>query len=137
LCALVLKVLHAAQDWRRIIHGRGKVQCRKTAAVDRLHCAADLRGERDPPVLPTVRSNVEKFNWLATLVRSSRALVLGTLMRGILAGSKRFARIAGVRGDAVDAQALGLRGMVSEVLGSAVRSSRWRARPPSRGCVVR
>ena len=40
--------------------------------------------------------------------------VLGTLMLGILAGSKRYAHIAGVRGDAVAAQALGLRGMVSE-----------------------
>ena len=36
--------------------------------------------------------------------------VLGTLMLGILAGSKRYAHIAGVRGDAVAAQALGLRG---------------------------
>jgi hypothetical protein len=40
--------------------------------------------------------------------------VLGTLMLGILAGSKRYAHIAGVRGDAVAAQALGLRGLVSE-----------------------
>jgi hypothetical protein len=40
--------------------------------------------------------------------------VLGTLMLGILAGSKRYAHIAGVRGDAVAAKALGLRGMVSE-----------------------
>jgi len=40
--------------------------------------------------------------------------VLGTLMLGILAGSKRYAHIAGVRGDAVAAQALGLRNMVSE-----------------------
>jgi hypothetical protein len=40
--------------------------------------------------------------------------VLGTLMLGILAGSRRYAHIAGVRGDAVAAQALGLRGMVSE-----------------------
>ena len=37
-----------------------------------------------------------------------------TLMLGILAGSKRYAHIAGVRGDAVAAKALGLRGMVSE-----------------------
>ena len=35
-------------------------------------------------------------------------------MLGILAGSKRYAHIAGVRGDAVAAKALGLRGMVSE-----------------------
>ena len=40
--------------------------------------------------------------------------VLGTLMLGILAGSERYAHIAGVRGDAVAAKALGLRGMVSE-----------------------
>ena len=40
--------------------------------------------------------------------------VLGTLMLGILAGSKRYAYIAGVRGDAVAAQALGLKGLVSE-----------------------
>jgi Transposase DDE domain group 1 len=40
--------------------------------------------------------------------------VLGTLMLGILAGSKRYAHIAGVRGDAVAAKALGLHGMVSE-----------------------
>jgi hypothetical protein len=35
--------------------------------------------------------------------------VLGTLMLGILAGSKRYAHIAGVRGDAVAAKALGLK----------------------------
>jgi hypothetical protein len=40
--------------------------------------------------------------------------VLGTLMLGILAGAKRYAHIAGVRGDAVAAKALGLRDMVSE-----------------------
>ena len=40
--------------------------------------------------------------------------VLSTLMLGILAGSKRCAHIAGVRGDAVAAQALGLRGLVSQ-----------------------
>lgn len=40
--------------------------------------------------------------------------VLGTLMLGILAGSKRYAHIAGIRGDAVAAQALGLEGLVSE-----------------------
>jgi hypothetical protein len=40
--------------------------------------------------------------------------VLGTLMLGLLAGSKRYAHIAGVRSDAVAAKALGLRGMVSE-----------------------
>jgi hypothetical protein len=40
--------------------------------------------------------------------------VLGTLMLGILAGSKRYAHIAGVRGDTVAAKALGLQGMVSE-----------------------
>ncbi len=40
--------------------------------------------------------------------------VLGTLMLGILAGSKRYAHIAGVCGDTVAAKALGLRGMVSE-----------------------
>ena len=45
---------------------------------------------------------------------SSARDVLGTLMLGILAGAKRYAHIAGVRGDAVAAKALGLRGMVSE-----------------------
>jgi hypothetical protein len=40
--------------------------------------------------------------------------VLGTLMLGILAGSKRYAHIAGVRGDTVAAQALGLKSLVSE-----------------------
>jgi hypothetical protein len=40
--------------------------------------------------------------------------VLGTLMLGILAGSKRYAHIAGIRGDAVAEQALGLKGLVSE-----------------------
>ncbi|MCO5122379.1 MAG: IS1380 family transposase [Rhizobacter sp.] len=40
--------------------------------------------------------------------------VLGTLMLGILAGARRYAHIAGVRGDAVAAKALGLHGMVSE-----------------------
>ena len=47
---------------------------------------------------------------------SSARAVLGTLMLGILAGSKRYAHIAGVRGDAVAAKALGLglNGMVSE-----------------------
>src|SRR6266581_5408287 len=35
-------------------------------------------------------------------------------MLGILAGSKRYAHIGGVRGDGVAAQALGLRGLVSE-----------------------
>ena len=45
---------------------------------------------------------------------SSARDVLGTLMLGILAGSKRYAHIAGVRGDAVAAKALGMQGMVSE-----------------------
>ena len=40
--------------------------------------------------------------------------VLGTLMLSILAGSKRYAHIAGIRGDAVAAQALGLNKIVSE-----------------------
>jgi hypothetical protein len=40
--------------------------------------------------------------------------VLGTLMLGILAGSKRYAHIAGIRGEGVAAQALGLRSLVSE-----------------------
>ena len=35
-------------------------------------------------------------------------------MLGVLAGSRRYAHIAGVRGDAVAAQALGLKGIVSE-----------------------
>jgi hypothetical protein len=45
---------------------------------------------------------------------SSNRDVLGTLMLGILAGSKRYAHIAGIRGDAVAAQALGMGGVVSE-----------------------
>jgi hypothetical protein len=40
--------------------------------------------------------------------------ILGTLMLGILAGSKRYAHIAGVRADAVAARALGLNKIVSE-----------------------
>jgi len=45
---------------------------------------------------------------------SSKRDVLGTLMLGILSGSKRYAHIAGIRGDAVAAQALGMTGVVSE-----------------------
>jgi hypothetical protein len=45
---------------------------------------------------------------------SSKRDVLGTLMLGILSGSKRYAHIAGILGDAVAAQALGMSGMVSE-----------------------
>ena len=45
---------------------------------------------------------------------STKRDVLGTLMLGILVGSKRYAHIAGVRGDAVAAHALGLKGLVSE-----------------------
>jgi hypothetical protein len=45
---------------------------------------------------------------------SSSRDVLGTLMLGILSGSTRYAHIAGVRGDAVAAKALGMKGMVSE-----------------------
>ena len=62
--------------------------------------------------------------------------VLGTLMLGILAGSKRYAHIAGIRGDAVAAKALGLRGMVSE---DSVRRAlaAWCPRPASRGCAAR
>jgi hypothetical protein len=45
---------------------------------------------------------------------SSKRDVLGTLMLGILSGSKRYAHIAGIRGDAVAAQALGMAGVVSE-----------------------
>ena len=45
---------------------------------------------------------------------SSTRDVLGTLLLGILAGSRRYAHIAGVRGDAVALQALGLQGIVSE-----------------------
>ena len=45
---------------------------------------------------------------------SSARDVLGTLTLGILAGSKRYAPIAGARGDAVAAKALGLQGLVSE-----------------------
>ena len=63
--------------------------------------------------------------------------VLGTLMLGFLAGSKRYARIAGVRGDTVAAQALGLRGLVSEDSVRRARSRRWSPRPASRGCAAR
>jgi len=45
---------------------------------------------------------------------SSKRDVLGTLLLGILSGSKRYAHIAGVRGDAVAAQALGMGSVVSE-----------------------
>lgn len=45
---------------------------------------------------------------------SSKRDVLGTLMLGILSGSRRYAHIAAVRGDAVAAQALGMHGVVSE-----------------------
>ena len=68
---------------------------------------------------------------------SSARDVLGTLMRGILAGSKRYAHIAGIRGDGVAAQALGLDGLVSEDLGSAARSRPYRLRPARRGCAPR
>ena len=61
--------------------------------------------------------------------------VLGTLMLGILAGSKRYAHIAGVRGDAVAAKALSLNGMVSEE--SRPRKSehglKWRGCSDGRG----
>jgi hypothetical protein len=50
--------------------------------------------------------------------------VLGTLMLSILAGGKRYVHIASVRGDAVAAQALGLKGLVSEDSGSVARSRR-------------
>ncbi len=40
--------------------------------------------------------------------------VLGTLMLGVLSGSKRYAHLAGIRGDRVAAQALGLDKIVSE-----------------------
>ena len=40
--------------------------------------------------------------------------VLGTLMLGVLSGSKRYAHLAGIRGDQVAAQALGLNKIVSE-----------------------
>ena len=68
---------------------------------------------------------------------SSARDVLGTLMLGILAGSKRYAHIAGIRGDGVAAQALGLDGLVSEDLGSAARSRPCRPRPARRGCAAR
>ncbi len=45
---------------------------------------------------------------------SSKRDVLGRLMLGILSGSKRYAHIAGIRGDAVAAQALGMHSVVSE-----------------------
>ena len=65
--------------------------------------------------------------------------VLGTLMLGILAGSKRYAHIAGVRGDAVTAKALGLNGVVSEdsvrrelkAIGGSVGGSVPGRHPPS------
>ncbi len=45
---------------------------------------------------------------------SSKRDVLGTLLLGILSGSKRYAHIAGIRGDTVAAQALGMSRVVSE-----------------------
>ncbi len=60
--------------------------------------------------------------------------VLGTLMLGILAGSKRYAHIAGVRGDAVAAQALGMSGVVSEdSVRRGAQGDGW-PRPAKRGC---
>jgi hypothetical protein len=59
---------------------------------------------------------------------SSKRDVLGTLMLGILSGSKRYAHIAGVRGDAVAAQALGMRGVVSEdSVRRALKAMEWPA----------
>jgi hypothetical protein len=63
--------------------------------------------------------------------------VLGTLMLGILAGGKRYVHIVSVRGDAVAAKALGLRGMVSEDSGSVEHWRRCQFRPASRGCATR
>lgn len=40
--------------------------------------------------------------------------VLGTLMPGLVAGHRRYAHITALRGDAVAAQALGMRRIVSE-----------------------
>ena len=59
---------------------------------------------------------------------SSKRDVLGTLMLGILSGSKRYAHIAGVRGDAVAAQVLGMRGVVSEdSVRRALKAMEWAA----------
>ena len=58
--------------------------------------------------------------------------VLGRLMLGILAGSKRYAHIAGVRGDAVAAQALGLKGLVREDSVRRAALSRCRSSARSR-----
>jgi hypothetical protein len=44
----------------------------------------------------------------------SKRDVLGTLMLAILAGHKRYAHITALRGDAVAAQALGMRRVISE-----------------------
>ena len=70
-----------------------------------------------------------------TIPKSDR--LLGTLTLGILAGSKRYAHISGVRGVAVAAaKALGLRGMVSEDRCAGP----WRQcclRPTRRGCAAR
>ena len=48
--------------------------------------------------------------WAASVANAS----VQTTVAALLAGSRRYAHIAGVRGDAVAAQALGLRGIVSE-----------------------
>ena len=61
------------------------------------------------PVSPSIRG----------FARGYPALNVGsTLMLGILAGSKRYAHIAGVRGDAVAAKAFGLRGHGQRRLGA-------------------
>jgi len=57
----------------------------------------------------------------------SKRDVLGTLMLAILAGHKRYAHITALRGDAVAAQALGMRRVVlvrKRIKGSMARQSR-------------
>jgi hypothetical protein len=59
--------------------------------------------------------------------------VLGTLMRELLAGHRRYAHITALRGDAVAAQALGMNKVVSETR----CAGRWSAstrRQAARGC---
>ena len=67
---------------------------------------------------------------------STKRDVLGTLLLGILAGSKRYAHIAGIRGDAVAAQALACGGLSAKTRCDA-GSRQCDPRPASHGCVRR
>ncbi len=63
--------------------------------------------------------------------------VLGTLMLGILAGAKRYAHIAGVRGDTRWRPRPWACAAWSAKTRCAARWRRWCLRPASRGCAAR